>query len=348
MKRKRKMKYLISICITSYKRIKELNRCLNSVNTKYKDKVEIVVSEDCSPQKDEIRKMVNEFSQTSPFKVVFNSNDNNLGYDRNLKKLQELSSGEYIFYLSDDDVIVSGALDKLVEFIEQSTNKPGLIYGSFWYGPISDMRRKHKESFEIVSGENSASKYVYDAILFSGLIFRRDCIIELHADRFKNLNYFQVYMFLHVIEKYGGYYLDEVMIDSVSDGENAYGQVESSKANNHSENVDLANRDSVFSNLEFNKGLFKVIKIFDEDNGTSVFAEFSKEYSLRSFGGLCRARSYGIKTFKKYWIKLHEMDMDYTKIVHVYYFVLLIFGSKIGEKIFSIPRKALRKIRGSK
>lgn len=340
-------RYLLSICITSYKRIKELERCLKSVDSKYTGEIEIIVSEDCSPQKKDIEKLVREFSESSPYHVVFNSNVSNLGYDRNLKKLQILASGEYIFYISDDDVIVPGALDKLIEFIKVSDHKYKLLFGPFWYDPIKDERRKHTGSCEIPPGEASAAKYIYDAILFSGLIFKKDDVINLDAERFKNLNYFQVYMFLNVMDKNGAYYLDELMINSVSDGENAYGQVESSKANDNN-NSYLANRGSIFSNLEFNKGLFTVIKIFDEENNTHVFKTFSKEYSLRSFGGLCKARKYGRKIYKQYWIKMHTLDICYSKVTNIYYIVLLIFGDKMGELIFKIPKKILIKIRGSK
>lgn len=341
------MSYLISICITSYKRIRELERALKSVDSKYTDKVEIVVSEDCSPQKEEIKAKVESFAENSKYHVVFNTNVNNLGYDRNLKKLQTLASGEYIFYLSDDDVIVPGALDKLIDLIEHTKHRYNLIYSPFWYGPIKDERRKHTGSFAIEVGEAAAAKYVYDAILFSGLVFKKKAVLDLDADRFRNLNYFQVYMFLHVMYKYGAYYYDELMIDSVSDGENAYGQVDSSKDNTRN-NQFLANRDSVFSNLEFNKGLFKAIKLFDADNGTHVFDGFSKEYSIRSFGGLCRARKYGKDTYKQYWGKMHELDIKYSGVTYVYYGVLLVFGADAGEKIFSIPRAVLRKVRGSK
>lgn len=342
------MKYLLSICITSYKRVKELERCLKSVDSKYTDKIEIVVSEDCSPKKDEIEEVVNCFAKTSPYHIVFNSNKNNLGYDRNLKQLQKLSSGEYIFYLSDDDVIIAGTLDKLVDFLIESKGQYSLIFAPFWYGPVKDIRRKHACSFEIKAGSESAAKYVYDAILFSGLIFKRTSVINLDAEKFKNLNYFQVYMFLYVMNEYGAYYMDELMIDSVSDGENAYGQVESSKSNIKSKNADLSNRNSVFSNLEFNKGLLKVIEIFDEDYNTHIFDKFSKEYSLRSFGGLCRARRCGMVVYKKYWKRMHELDINYSFVTKIYYGVLLVCGADIGEAIFSVPRMILRKARRGK
>lgn len=342
------MSCLLSVCITSYKRLKELERCLKSVDSKYYDKIEIIVSEDCSPQKHQIENIVNDFSKKSKYNVIFNSNEKNLGYDRNLKKLQTLSSGEYIFYLSDDDIIIENTLDKLIDLIEISHHKYNLIFSPFWYGPINDVRRKHNSSFEINSGEMSAAKYIYDSILFSGLVFKKDSVFDLDADKFKNLNYFQVYMFLHVINRYGAYYFDEMMINSISDGENAYGQVESSKTNSKEKNNYLADRNSIFSNLQFNKGLFTVIKMFDKDNNTSIFEKFSKEYSLRSFGGLCRARRYGIKIYKKYWKEMHELDINYSIVVNIYYVFLFILGANLGERLFSIPRIILRKIRKSK
>ena len=45
----------LSICITSYKRVKELRRCLDSIDSKSPEIVEVIVSEDCSPQREQIK-----------------------------------------------------------------------------------------------------------------------------------------------------------------------------------------------------------------------------------------------------------------------------------------------------
>ncbi len=66
-------------------------------------------------------------------------------------------------------------------------------------------------------------------------------------------------MFLQMMLHYGGYYFEKPSVLCVGDGENAYGISESSGGN-----AILANRKSVKSNLEFNKTLIKVIRMFDE------------------------------------------------------------------------------------
>lgn len=331
----------LSVCITSYKRVKELQRCLNSIDSKYKDMIEVVVSEDCSPERERIKEVVEAYAITSPYKVVFNTNEHNLGYDRNLKRLATLATGKYVFYMSDDDCLYPNTLDSLVEVLQEK--EPAMAYAPFWYGydEAKEAKRKHQGSEILEKGEDTVSKRVYDAILFSGLTFKQEYLLGIDGERFKNLNYIQVYMFLDVMFHHGGYYHDVLMIDSVSDGENAYGTVDSSNGGN----ALLAHRESIFSNIEFNKGLFKVIKMFDADNGTNVFSTFSKEYSLRSLYGLCRARRLGLKTYKEYWTKIKESGVELSLIAKTYYVIVLIFGANISKKLFIIPRKLLAKAR---
>lgn len=333
--------YLLSVCITSYKRVRELQRCLNSIDASQNGLVEVVVSEDDSPQRAEIQDLVSRYAETSPYHVVFNTNEQNLGYDRNLKKLIMLASGEYIMFLSDDDCLFPGKLDEFITCIQEQ--KPAMAYGSFWYGydEKKRVRRNYSTSHIISKGEEVVSRRVYDAILFSGLIFRRSYLTDIDAERFKNTNYFQVYLFLSVIYQYGGYYHDTLLIDSVSDGENAYGRVESSGDDNDL----LADRESVFSNIEFNRGLFRVIQMFDADFGTCVYRRFCKEYSLRSFVGLCRARKHGLDTYTEYWCRLKDSGVKLSPVAYFYYGMLGLFGSRFSKALFSVPKSILLSVR---
>ena len=334
--------YLLSICITSYNRVKELERCLKSIDSKQADKIEVVVSEDCSPLREEIRQVVADYATHSPYQVVFNSNDQNLGYDRNLNKLATLASGEYVMYLSDDDCLFAGKLDEVLEGVSQQ--KPAMAYTAFWFascGEEKEARRKYDCSHHIPAGENSAGRRVYDAILFSGLIFKRKLILEIDSSRFVNSNWFQVYLFLNVIYKYGGYYQNTLLIDCVSDGENAFGKVASSDGPNEL----LADRDSVYSKLEFQKGLMKVIRMFDADNHTHVFNLFAKEYSLRSFTGLYIARKEGLKSCREFLRRMRSFDIRLYPICYIYYFCLMVFGAKFSKLLFALPKQLLIKVR---
>lgn len=326
---------ILSIGITSYKRVRELERCINSVDTKYADDVEIIVSEDCSPLSEEIGRKVEDLRKSCKYNIKFMPNEHNLGYDRNLAAIIQKSEGKFVFLISDDDAIFGGFLDVLIPFLKTNGSSYGVLYSPFVYTSSKKKDRDYGKNMVIEKGVASCKKHVYDSILFSGLIFRKECVIDLDAERFLNMNYFQVYMFLKTLYKYGGYYFAIPSVWCVGDGENAYGLSESSGGNNA-----LQNRKSVISNLEFNKTLVKVIKIFDEDEGTDISSSFGKQYSRHSISGLLLARSYGFKYYQEYWAKLKEVGVKLSPIAYLYYLVVLLLGKKVSAWITGFRKYA--------
>lgn len=329
---------VLTICITSYKRIHELQRCLKSINTIYMNQIEIVVSEDHSELRNEIQQMVECYSKDSPYLIKFNTNEANLGYDRNLAKLISLAKGKYIIFISDDDCFVEHGLDKSIEFIQN--HDCHVAFGSIYLNNEKTVGRKYAKSMIISKGLDSVNRYLYDSVLFSGLIFKRELVAGYSAERFINLNYFQIYLFMSVLYNYDGYYVDILTINVMSDGENAFGISDSSGKNEF-----LANRESIYSRIEFHKGLISVIQIFDNDNGTDVIEAFEKEYSLRTYAGLSTARKVGKEEFKIYWDKLKVLDIQLTMIVKLYYWSLKIFGSNICDVAYDILKKLLFRVR---
>ncbi|MCI8416500.1 MAG: glycosyltransferase family 2 protein [Lachnospiraceae bacterium] len=332
------MEKLLTIGITSYNRTKELKRCLESIETKFPEKIEILVSEDKSPLRNEIEMLVSEFANKTEFQVRFNSNQYNLGYDRNLKKIINLAEGQYVFYMSDDDVLYPYAIDKTICILEKE--KHAMVYAPFYLAISKEMRRAYNKSYVINNNLRYVAKHVYDSILFSGLVFRRDLVVGLDAEPFLNKNYFQVYMFLYCISKFGGYYMSKPTVCAMGDGENAYGHSDSSEKNKL-----LADRTSVFSNLEFHKGLIFVIKKFDEDYHMNIFGEFEKEYNLRSIVGMSNAEANGKKTLKRYWSKMNSLNVRINAISRIYYIMLMVFGKNVTLNILKIPKRVLLRSR---
>lgn len=318
---------LITIGITSYKRIKELERCIKSVDTKFVEDIEIIVSEDCSPLSKEIDEHVEALAKEIPYELKFMPNEHNLGYDRNLGAIIKKSRGEYVFLMSDDDALYPGFLDILIPFIKQQKERDyGVIYAPFVYSDTRRKERNHNKDFVIDKGEDNACKYIYDSILFSGLIFKKEHVEKLDAEDFLNMNFYQVYMFLKMIYHYGGYYFAKPSVLCVGDGENAYGKSESSGGN-----ALIADRSSVLSNVEFCRTLIMVIKRFDKEEGTQVFKSFEAQYSFRSYTLLSMARSVSRAFFKDFWRRLNALDMNLRPIAKVYYYMLLILGSRISN-----------------
>lgn len=333
------MKPILTIGITSYKRIKELERCIKSVDTKSADDIEIIVSEDCSPLSKEIGELVESLSRQIPYELKFMPNEHNLGYDGNLGAIIKKSRGEYVFLMSDDDAFFPGFLDILIPFIKDNEKMNyGVIYAPFVYDDTRCKDRNHGRDEAIEKGEANAASYIYDSILFSGLIFKKEYVQGYDASSFLNMNYYQVYLFLKMLLHHGAYYFAYPSVLCVGDGENAYGLSESSGGNPL-----LVDRTSVLSNLEFDNTLFKVIKRFDNEEGTRIFEEFEKQYSFRSYSLMSLARLHGKSFFKDYWKKLNNHGIKIYPIAKVYYVLLLLLGTKYSNKLTYFARRIVKK-----
>ncbi len=325
---------LLTVGIPSYNRVDTLLRCLKSIDTINYDMLEIIICEDKSPKGRDIEDMVNAFSKKSPLKIRYYTNEKNLGFDRNLAQIINLSRGKYVMYMSDDDYFIPGQMDKMIDYLT-STNC-AVVYTYFVENKQGGMKRKYNSNWTEAKTDIGTGELIMDFILFSGLIFRRECVVDISADRFINLNYFQVYLGLSVLSRYGASYFNIPLVYAGGDGENGYGTTELSKHNNL-----LADRTLPLSNLEFHKGLVKAIRLCDEDNGTHFLKTFSKEYSLRSYGHLANARSYGIKVLREAWRKMNGLDLELNIISYIYYYMLLLLGKEISDLILSIPKKIL-------
>lgn len=332
---------LLSIGITSYNRTDELKRCLESIDAKCIDKIQILVSEDKSPRRKEIQNIVEQYAENSPYEVVFHTNPENLGYDRNLKNIIDLAKGEYVLYISDDDMVLPGQLDEIIMILDEKKPK-GVIYSPFIISRSKEYRRKYNYTGPIEPASSFVHTHIYDSILFSGLIFERSAVLPIDAEKFLNKIYFQVYMFIYCGHFFGGYYSDKPLIDCVDDGETGFGSSASS------DNPDLKAKETPLANPGYDKGLIYCVKAFDEDYGTDYFKSFEKEYNIRSCTFLGKARDIDRNTLKEYWKKLKQLDIRLNWITYTYYGMYLILGSGITRKLLSVPRKVLLALRGEK
>lgn len=329
---------LLSICITSYNRPNELYRCLRSIDVINTTEIEIIISEDKSPKREIIRESIKKYIENTKYKVTENYNEENLGYDRNLGKLISLASGKYILFCSDDDTFHPNQLDRVLVLLKQTDIT--MLLTSYSGEDSYAFNRSYNNSFRIPAGICSIKKHLYDGILFSGLLFKSTIIKPLDAEPFVNCNYFQIYMIMKALLHYGGFYEPIKLINCIMDGENGYGTTELSNKDSF-----LADRNSLYSNVQFNKGLIKVIRYFDKEENTNIIRWFSKEYSLKTYRGLARARKVSRIELKHYWKFLNQLDIKIVFPANIYYIILLIFNSKIADFLFTIPKEVLFRLR---
>lgn len=72
-----------------------------------------------SSKRDDIAKIVYEYKQQSKYDINYIENEENYGYDWNIRSVAKVARGEWVIYLSDDDWFAPGALDKYMDFLRK-------------------------------------------------------------------------------------------------------------------------------------------------------------------------------------------------------------------------------------
>lgn len=118
--------YLLTIAIPTYNRSKYLDLCLSNICKQmrgHEDSVEILVSDNCSL--DSTSEVVRKYVSLG-YPIVYIANQENIGPDRNFEQCYRKARGKYVLMLGDDDVLLEGALDKLVPIL--SSDDYGLVF----------------------------------------------------------------------------------------------------------------------------------------------------------------------------------------------------------------------------
>jgi abequosyltransferase len=126
---------LLSICIPTYNREKCLDDCLLSItkqfieDPKLLETIEVVISDNDS--KDNTKALVEKYQERFN-NIRYSKNESNIGFDRNLLKVVESSTGEYCLTFGDDDGFFDKSLSLLLENIKHY-NSPYFILNCWGY-----------------------------------------------------------------------------------------------------------------------------------------------------------------------------------------------------------------------
>jgi abequosyltransferase len=112
-------KILLTIAIPTYNRAGYLDECLNHICSQlegYEDRVELVVSDNCST--DSTGEVVQRYIEKG-HPVIYRRNPENIGSDNNFVKCFKEALGKYVLLMGDDDILLEGSLSRILNVLER-------------------------------------------------------------------------------------------------------------------------------------------------------------------------------------------------------------------------------------
>jgi len=176
----------LSILIPTFNRANKLFRLLRFVaseiaNSDIREQVQVLISDNAST--DDTCKIISEFS-TSHFKFYYFRQEQNQGFDGNLRFLYNQAQTDYVWYLADDDMPLSGSISTIIRAIQD--NNPDLLLFSFIQPPGSTVRQfNFSESVHLVRDPIEAIENVLRYNKLSIYVMRK---INFYSSQWQTMN----------------------------------------------------------------------------------------------------------------------------------------------------------------
>ncbi len=197
---------ILSLCIPTYNRATVLTEALQAIADQWEetfnDLVEIVVSDNAST--DQTDSVIEQFSTAhSQIAVVHFRQARNIGGEGNIFTLFKLARGCYVYFLSDDDVLLPGAIKRILDAFAAHPDLDALLLNtrSFQTSPFEDSAPNLSVVCDRqLNDKDEALRLLATYITFvSALAFRRERIADRdYTDRL-GTGFPQSYMFVDVL-----------------------------------------------------------------------------------------------------------------------------------------------------
>ena len=329
------MNPFLSVCIPAYNRPKELLRLLNSVDASDIQAIEIIIKEDKSPKRSEIKQVVEEFKRTSKYMVRYYENDENYGYDKNLRTLAQIANGKWVIYMGDDDIFVKNSLDKYIAFLKGHSQLGYVLRryrASYNDGKVEEYRYDDKHVF-FEKGIDSYVELFRRSLFISGFTFRKACFDDYDFAGFDGTLLFQLYIQASICLNTPSAYCDIPITQSIEGGTPYFGNSENEKHLYESGSITFNN------SINFMKQVNVVTSGIDKKYGINSSDKIMKSYSKYSYGYLHEHRDKGVKVFCQYAKELKKLGFANSFYFYVYFWGLLILGKRNCQKIIQFIKK---------
>lgn len=325
----------LSICIPSYNRPDTLLRLLRTIDSKATD-LQIVICEDKSPKRLEIRAAVETFKKETRYEVKYIENEVNKGYDWNVRDFITQADGEYIMYMGDDDGFIPGKLDCMVNFLREHRELGYVLRSSQGYTGEPMRYFAGNQFFE--PGVDAYQTLYRKSVFISGFTFKRELATKTMTDRFDGTLLYQLYIVAEICLNHPSAYLD-VPITQNFPHEAGHGFFFGSSEKEKGKYE--PNKISVRGSMIFVTSFLKITRFIDEKYHLNSTRFVQDDMSKYSYPILAYVQQIGRWQMLKCAKEMIKEGMGRSIYLYIYALGLFLFGTKNCGKLIRLIKKML-------
>jgi len=334
-----KSRRLLTVCIPAYNRADLLAPLLASIFGQHFSDFDVLICEDGSPERAAITDVVKRFQLKYPEQLRYEENASNLGYDGNIRRLVERSSGQYCVFMGNDDLMCAGALAVIASAIHRQPNC-GVVVRS--YATFDDDPEKYKQVFRyfpheyvLPPGAQAISTAYRRSVVIPGMVLHRDSALAVTAARFDGTLLYQLYLVGMILAKRSVVFLPQIIALRRDGTPPDFG-------NSASEQGKFVPHDQTpESSIHFMQGMLSIAQYVEEATQIRVFDAIRSDIGNYSYPILSIQGKRSFVVFVKYGLALARLGLWRYPLFHLYFFTLLLLGSDRADCIIKMIKQRL-------
>jgi len=330
--------FKISVCIPAYNRAIVLPELLESILTQDFDSFEVVINEDFSPERIEIRNIVESFSELYPNRIKYFENEINLGFDANLRSLIDHSSGDYCLFMGNDDLMCPGALETVSSTLFRHPDIGVYLrsFEAFDGSPdnvVQTFRYFDREIF-FPAGANSIATFYKRSVVIPGVTLHRKTAQQFATDQFDGTLLYQIYLVANILCEKNGVFSPEIITWYRNGGTPEFGNSLAEKGKF------VPGTRTIESSINFMEGMLNIARSVEVARGINIYKKILRDLSSYSYPILVVQADKPLAMFCRYYLALIKLGLGCRVLFHVYFFSILLLGKNRMENLIAwIKRK---------
>lgn len=328
---------LFSVCIPAYNRSHHLTALLDSILGQDFLDFEVVVCEDKSREREQIAAIVRDYQSRYPGIISYFENEENLGYDGNIRNLVARASGQFCFFMGNDDIMCEGALANAASAIRRYPNV-GLIVRSYgWFNKTPDKVnqeiRYFKEEREIAAGIPAIRFAFRRSGVISGYIVHRDSAQEAASPKFDGTLYYQMHLTTRVLLHMSAVCIPQVLVLCRGGEPPEFGSSAKEKGKY------VPGGYTPQARLNMVGGALSIIYDLKETRGIDIVDDVIHDYANYFYPYIKDQLTLPIAEYYRLYRSYGRMGFQRYPLFHVYFLAAYLLGEKRFDAITAMIRK---------
>ncbi len=330
---------LFSICIPAYNRAHYLTALLDSIVKQDFRDFEIVICEDRSPERGLIAAIAQDYQTRYPEMLRYFENEENLGYDGNVRNLVQKASGEFCFFMGNDDVMCEGALENAASVIHRYPNV-GLVLKSYgWFNEtpanVNQIIRWFNEEREFAAGAPAIRFAFRRSGVLSGYIVHREAANEAATNKFDGTLYYQMHLTASVLITKTAVCTPKVLILCRENEPPDFGHNAKEKGRY------VPGRYTAQARLNMVSGALSIIRDLKETRGIDMVEDVIHDYANYFYPYIKDQLTLPLGDYYKLYRGYGRMGFAKYPLFHLYFLLAYLLGERKFDALTAVIRKRL-------